>query len=124
MFPANYFPIRHYTPRYWPPGGVPAGVPVTGDLLEFFLCIQQIGLHNLQLLRTYDNSLQIWQAGDYTFTFDVTDLTPADIDKIQEFYLSIKQTESIELILQRWYELDLPVTKADPTTLTITKVVS
>jgi len=119
MFPQRYFPIRYFTPRYWPPGGV----PVTGDIEDFFLAIQQVGIFNLELVREYDNSLQIWTHQDHEFTFDITDLTAAQIDKIQEFYLSIKKDEDIELILQRWYELDLPITQTSPETLTITKVV-
>jgi len=119
MFAPRYFPTRYFASRYWPP----SGVPVTADVEEFFLAIQQVGIFNLQLCREYDNSLQIWQAEDFEFTFDITDLTVAQIDQLHEFYLSITQEENIELIMQRWYELNLPITQVEPFTLNITQQV-
>lgn len=120
MFAPKYFPIKYFNYKYWPPGGV----PVTGDIEEFFLAIQQADIFNLRLVREYDNSVQIWQSQDFEFTFDTTDLTPTQIDQLHEFYLSIKQDEDVSLILQRWYALDLPVTQLDPTALTITQDIS
>jgi len=118
MFPQRYFPVRYFTPRYWPPGGV----PVTPDVEEFFLRIQQIGAHNLRLTQTLDRDTEIWTYAGFEFVFSQEDLTPLEVEKLQDFYLSITQDEDIDLIMQRWYELGLEIKQIDPAELEINQV--
>jgi len=118
MFPQRYFPVRYFTPRYWPPGGV----PVTPDIEEFFLQIQRVGAHNLRLEQIVDRDVEVWTHAGFNFTFSQKDLTPLEVDKLREFYLSIIQEDDIDLIMQRWYELGLEIKQTDPAELGIQQV--
>jgi len=115
MFPQRYFPVKYFAPRYWPPGGV----PVTLNVEEFFLQVQRVGAHNLQLAQILDRNVEIWTYAGFEFTFTQEDLTSVEVEKLREFYLSITQEEDIDLIMQRWYDLGLEIKQVDPAELEI-----
>ena len=62
MFPQRYFAIRHFTPKYWPPGVTIIGEEVP---IEFRLAMSQYNLLDLMLNQQSSFYLTLIQSEDF-----------------------------------------------------------